>query len=93
MKRIYLSLIIAALAASSLQAESLTQLEGSFKTGPAIILIAIGMPFLAPQPAKERIAYTFTQGLTRTDVVEIALRLHDVCEEIGLPSFAKTMSG
>ncbi len=25
-----------------------------------------------------------------TDVVEIALRLHDICEEIGLPSFAKT---
>ena len=46
MKRIYLSIIITALAAGSLKAESLTQLEGSFKTGPAIILIATLVTFV-----------------------------------------------
>ena len=58
MKRIYLSIIITALAAGSLKAESLTQLEGSFKTGPAIILIAtlvtfvlVGVFFRAKDPA------------------------------------------
>ena len=58
MKKIYLSLILFFSAALSLSAESLTQLEGSFKTGPAIILIAIlvifvlvGIFFRAKDPA------------------------------------------
>ena len=58
MKKIYLSLSLFFSAALSLSAESLTQLEGSFKTGPAIILIAIlvifvlvGIFFRAKDPA------------------------------------------
>ncbi len=58
MKKIYLSLIMFFLAVLTLNAESLTQLEGSFKTGPAIILIAtlitfvlVGIFFRAKDPA------------------------------------------
>ena len=58
MKKIYLSLILFFLAVLTLNAESLTQLEGSFKTGPAIILIAtlitfvlVGIFFRAKDPA------------------------------------------
>jgi len=36
-----------------------------------LILIGISLPFIAPKPAKERIAFTFSQGKTRVDVVEI----------------------
>jgi len=46
MKKIYLSIIISFSVALSLRADSLTQLEGSFKTGPAIILIAILVTFV-----------------------------------------------
>jgi len=58
MKKIYISLIITILSALPLSAQSLTQLEGSFKTGPAIILIAtlvtfvlVGIFFRAKDPA------------------------------------------
>ncbi len=58
MKKIYLSLVLAFSGVLSANAESLTQLEGSFKTGPAIILIAIlvifvlvGVFFRAKDPA------------------------------------------
>ncbi|HBE42845.1 MAG TPA: cation acetate symporter [Bacteroidales bacterium] len=58
MKKIYLSLLLSFLGGLSASAESLTQLEGSFKTGPAIILIAIivifvlvGVFFRAKDPA------------------------------------------
>ena len=37
----------------------------------ALMLISISLPFLAPKAAKERITYTFTQGKSRTDVVEV----------------------
>ena len=40
MKKLYASIVIVLLVSLRLSAESLTQLEGSFKTGPAIILIA-----------------------------------------------------
>ncbi|MFO7369366.1 MAG: VC_2705 family sodium/solute symporter [Bacteroidales bacterium] len=46
MKRIYSSVIFSFIGVLSLRAESLTQLEGSFKTGPAIILIAILVTFV-----------------------------------------------
>ena len=46
MKRIYLSLMLILAGTLALNAESLTQLEGSFKTGPAIILIAILVTFV-----------------------------------------------
>ncbi len=46
MKKIYLLVILAFIGSLSLRAESLTQLEGSFKTGPAIILIAILITFV-----------------------------------------------
>jgi len=58
MKRIYLTIIILLSGALTLSAQSLTQLEGSFKTGPAIILIAtlvtfvlVGIFFRAKDPA------------------------------------------
>jgi len=37
----------------------------------AIILMGISLPFIAPKPAKERIAFTFSQGKNRADVVEV----------------------
>ena len=58
MKKIYISLITAIISVLPLSAQSLTQLEGSFKTGPAIILIAtlvtfvlVGIFFRAKDPA------------------------------------------
>lgn len=58
MKKIYLSLLLSFMGVLSASAESLTQLEGSFKTGPAIILITIivifilvGIFFQAKDPA------------------------------------------
>ena len=39
---------------------------------PFILLIAFTLPYIAPRPAVERVAYTFTQGRDRTDVVTIA---------------------
>jgi O-antigen ligase len=39
---------------------------------PVILLIGLLLPYLAPQPAKERVAYTFTQGRDRKDVVTVA---------------------
>ena len=37
----------------------------------AVFLIVLSLPYVTPRIAKERISYTFTQGLDRTDVVEI----------------------
>ena len=58
MKKIYISLLILFSGAFTLHADSLTQLEGSFKPGPAIILIAtlltfvlVGIFFRAKDPA------------------------------------------
>jgi cation/acetate symporter len=58
MKKLYISLILIFAVFLSVSAESLTQLEGSFKTGPAIILITIiaifilvGIFFRAKDPA------------------------------------------
>lgn len=58
MKKLYISLLLIFSGITSLQAQSLTQLEGSFKTGPAIILIAtlltfvlVGIFFRAKDPA------------------------------------------
>jgi cation/acetate symporter len=58
MKKIFLSLLIVLTGGLVLNAQSLTQLEGSFKTGPAIILIAtlatfvlVGIFFRAKDPA------------------------------------------
>ena len=39
---------------------------------PVILLIGLFLPYIAPSPAKERVAYTFTQGRDRKDVVSIA---------------------
>jgi len=36
-----------------------------------LLLIIVSLPFTAPNAAKERIKFTFTQGLNRRDVVEI----------------------
>ena len=37
----------------------------------AILLLGITLPFIAPNPAKERVSYTFTQGRNQKDVVEL----------------------
>jgi O-antigen ligase len=39
---------------------------------PLILLIGLTLPYIAPDPAKERVAYTFTQGRNRKDVVAVA---------------------
>jgi O-antigen ligase len=39
---------------------------------PALLLLALSLPFIAPRPTKDRISYTFTQGRDRRDVVSIA---------------------
>ena len=39
--------------------------------GMVIILLVVSLPFVAPEPARERIEYTFTQGKTQKDVVEV----------------------
>lgn len=39
---------------------------------PVILLIGLLLPYLAPKTAKERVAYTFTQGKNRKDVVTVA---------------------
>jgi O-antigen ligase len=39
---------------------------------PALLLLGLSLPYIAPQPAKERVSYTFTQGRERRDVVTIA---------------------
>ncbi len=58
MKKIYITAILSFIGMLTLRAESLTQLEGSFKTGPAIILIAtlvtfvlVGIFFRAKDPS------------------------------------------
>jgi O-antigen ligase len=38
---------------------------------PVILLLGLSLPYIAPRPTKERIAYTFTQGLNRKDVVDV----------------------
>jgi hypothetical protein len=38
---------------------------------PLVLLIGLSLPYIAPRPTKQRIAYTFTQGLNRKDVVEV----------------------
>ncbi len=37
----------------------------------AVLLVGISLPYIAPNPARERINYTFTQGRTHRDVVEV----------------------
>jgi O-antigen ligase len=38
----------------------------------SLVSVALLLPFIAPEEAKERISYTFEQGKKRTDVVEIS---------------------
>ncbi len=37
----------------------------------AVLLVGISLPYIAPNPARERINYTFTQGRNQRDVVEV----------------------
>ncbi len=37
----------------------------------AVLLLGISLPFIAPEPARERLAYTLTQGRNQRDVVEV----------------------
>jgi O-antigen ligase len=36
-----------------------------------LIIIGLSLPLVAPDPAKERVAYTFEQGRHRTEVIEV----------------------
>jgi len=38
---------------------------------PLVLLLGLTLPFVAPRLAKERVAYTFTQGVNRKDTVEL----------------------
>ncbi len=38
---------------------------------PLVLLLGLTLPFIAPRIAKERVAYTFTQGVNRKDAVEL----------------------
>ncbi|MEW6669454.1 MAG: O-antigen ligase family protein [Thermodesulfobacteriota bacterium] len=38
---------------------------------PLAVVLALSLPLIAPQPAKERVRYTFVQGKARKDVVQI----------------------
>jgi O-antigen ligase len=37
----------------------------------AVLLVGISLPFIAPEPARERVTYTLTQGRTQKDAVEV----------------------
>jgi O-antigen ligase len=39
---------------------------------PALLLVALLLPFMAPKVTKDRVSYTFTQGVGRPDVVTVA---------------------
>jgi len=39
---------------------------------PALLLVALLLPFMAPKVTKDRVSYTFTQGVGRPDTVAIA---------------------
>jgi O-antigen ligase len=39
---------------------------------PLAVLLGLCLPLIAPQPTKDRIRYTFVQGKTRKDVVQVA---------------------
>jgi len=39
---------------------------------PALLLVALLLPFIAPKVSKDRVSYTFTQGIGRHDVVTVA---------------------
>ncbi len=39
---------------------------------PALLLVALLLPFMAPKVTKDRVSYTFTQGVGRPDSVAIA---------------------
>ncbi len=38
---------------------------------PMVLLLGLSLPYIAPRPAKERVAYTFTQGVNRKDTAEV----------------------
>lgn len=39
---------------------------------PALLLVALLLPFMAPKVTKDRVSYTFTQGIGRPDSVTVA---------------------
>jgi len=39
---------------------------------PVLLLVALLFPFMAPKVSKDRVSYTFTQGIGRSDTVAIA---------------------
>ncbi len=59
---------------------------------PVVLLIGLLLPYVAPQPTKERVAYTFTQGLNRRDVVEVFGIKLDTSSSARLISWAEAAS-
>ena len=56
---------------------------------PAFLLAGILMPFIAPNVAKERVAYTFTQGINQKEAVEVAGVILDTSTSARLKTWAK----
>jgi O-antigen ligase len=56
---------------------------------PAFLLAGILMPFIAPNVARERVAYTFTQGINQKEAVEVAGVILDTSTSARLKTWAK----
>ncbi len=56
---------------------------------PAFLLAGILMPFIAPNVAKERVAYTFTQGINQKEAVEVAGVILDTSTSARLKTWAR----
>jgi hypothetical protein len=56
---------------------------------PAFLILGILMPFIAPKVAKDRVAYTFTQGLNQKEAVQVAGVTLDTSTSARLKTWAK----
>lgn len=56
---------------------------------PLFLFLGIVLPFIAPNPTKERVVFTFTQGRSHRDVVEVAGVKLDTSTSARLLSWAR----
>ena len=56
---------------------------------PAFLILGILLPFIAPHVAKERVTYTFTQGLNQKEAVQVAGVTLDTSTSARLKTWAK----
>lgn len=56
---------------------------------PGFLVLGILLPFIAPNVAKERVAYTFTQGINQRDAVKVAGVTLDTSTSARLKTWAK----